>query len=123
MPKSKLTKKRFDAVFAKWEKAIKVPEIAISSNPKSYTDIKQYKDIVKLGKEALPFVLEKVKKGVFFMNEAALKLSRKKFDTLVAAEKKIPLKKRLKVLATRKKVFLSEQDKSKLILKHIKMPD
>jgi hypothetical protein len=123
MPKSKLTRRRFDAVFAKWEKAIKAPEIAVSSNPKSYTDIKEYKDIIKLGKDALPFVMDKIKGGVFFMNEAALKLSRKKMGDLVAAEKKIPLKKRMKVLTTRKKVFLSEQDESKLILKHIKMPE
>ena len=123
MPKSKLTKKKFNTVFAKWEKAIKAPEIASCSNPKAYTEIKQYKDIIKLGKEALPFILEKIEGGVFFMNEAALKISRKKIDTLVATEKKIPIKKRMKVLATRKRVFLSEQDKSKLILKYIKIAE
>jgi hypothetical protein len=120
MPKkTKVTKREFDRAYAKWAKAIQAPAVAASSNPDDYTKIKEYREITKLGKGALPFVVQKMKEGDFLMNAAALKLAGRKLGDIVAAEKKKPLKKRFKPLAVKKRV-LGEREKSKLILRHIK---
>jgi hypothetical protein len=120
MEKSKKIKEQFDALYAEWEKVIQNPKIQISSRPQDYTDNEPYRKIVKLGKDALPFILEKMELGVFFMNEAALKITGTTVDKIVEEEKKKPAKARLDFLAEKIPEFLSEQQKSKLILKSIR---
>jgi len=116
-----VTKKQFNATYKKWERAIQDPRIQLSSRPQDYTDIEAYQGIVKLGKEALPFILEKIEKGVFLMNQAALQLSGVDVEKLVEEETKQPVRKRVRFLAQRKKpAFLSEQQKSELILKNLR---
>lgn len=119
MEKSKKIKEQFDALYAEWEKAIQDPKIQISSRPQDYTDNEPYRKIVKLGKDAMPFILEKMELGVFFMNEAALKITGTTVDKIIEEEKKKPAKARLDFLAEKIPEFLSEQQKSKLILKSI----
>ncbi|MFZ3059738.1 MAG: hypothetical protein WA102_08355 [Candidatus Methanoperedens sp.] len=119
MEKSKKTKEQFDALYAEWEKVIQDPKIQISSRPQDYTDNEPYRKIVKLGKDALPFILEKMENGVFFMNEAALKITGTTVDNIIEEEKKKPAKARVEFLAEKIPGFLSEQQKSKLILKSI----
>ncbi len=119
MDKSKKTKEQFDALYAEWEKVIQDPKIQLSSRPQDYTDNEPYRKIVKLGKDALPFILEKLEQGVFFMNEAALKITGTTLDKIIAEEKKKPVKARVDFLAEKTPELLSEQQKSKLILKSI----
>jgi len=58
------------------------------------------------------------------MNEAALELSGTKIDELVEEEARKPLRKRVQFLAKKEKpAFLSEQQKSELILKNLKKTD
>lgn len=87
MEKSKKIKEQFDALYAEWEKVIQDPKIQISSRPQDYTDNEPYRKIVKLGKDALPFISEKMEQGVFFMNEAALKITGNTVDKIIEEEK------------------------------------
>ncbi len=118
MEKSKNIKEQFDALYAEWEKVIQDPKIQSSSRPKDYINNEPYRKIVKLGKDVLPFLLEKMDKGVFFMNEAALKIAGDNLDRIIFEETKKPVKDRMDFLAEKPK-FLSEQQKSKLILKYL----
>lgn len=113
-------KKEFDILYAKWEKAIQDPSIQCSSRPEDYTNIKPYKDIIRLGKAALPYILEKIESGSFLMNEAALKIAKVSAEDIVEEEKKRPASKRASFVAAKMPEFLSEQQKSILILKHFK---
>jgi hypothetical protein len=113
-------KEIFNALYAKWEKVIQDPRIQFSSRPRDYTDNEPYREIVKLGKDALPFILEKIEQGVFFMNEAALKMAEISLDEIIEEEKNKPASKRIDFLVEKIPEFLNEQQKSKLILKHIR---
>ena len=57
-------KKEFDTLFSEWEKAIQAPGIQLSSRPRDYTENEPYKNIVKLGKDALPLVIDKLQQGM-----------------------------------------------------------
>lgn len=120
MDKSKNIKEQFDALYAEWEKIVQDPKIQSSSRPRDYINNKPYQEIIKLGNDALPFILEKVEKGVFFMNEAALKIAGNNLDRIINEETKKPAEDRMDFLAEEKPEFLSEQQKSKLILKYIR---
>ena len=112
-------KKKFDALYAEWQEVIQSPRIQASSNPDDYTNNEPYQAIVKLGKEVLPLVLEKVKDGVFFMNQAALDITDIDINALIESETKLPTSKRITFMKKEKPQFLSEQQKSKIILKYI----
>ena len=120
MEKSKKIKEQFDALYAEWEKAIQDPKIQFSSRPQDYIDNKPYREIAKLSKDILPFILEKIEQGVFFMNQAALEIAGIHLDKIIVEEKEKPAKERLNFLAEKIPEFLSEQQKSKLILKYIR---
>lgn len=119
MEKSNKVKEQFDALYAEWEKVVQDPEVQISSRPQDYINNEPYRGIVKLGKDALPFILEKIEHGVFFMNDAALKISGKNLDQIIAEEKEKPLAAGLDFLVEKEPKFLSEQEKSKLILRSV----
>ena len=119
MKESKKIKEKFDRLYAEWEEAIQNPKIQSSSRPEDYLENEPYRKIVKLGKDALPFILEKMEQGVFFMNEAALKIAGKNLDKIIEEESGKPARERVKFLAKEAPAFLSEQQKSQLILKHI----
>ena len=53
-------KEKFDALFAEWEKVIQEPKIQLSSRPQDYIKNEPYREIVKLGKDVLPFIMEKL---------------------------------------------------------------
>jgi len=120
MKKSEKIKEQFDAFYAEWEKVIQDPKIQFSSRPQDYTDNEPYRKIVKLGKDALPFVLEKIERGVFFMNQAALEIAETPLGNIIEEENKKPKKEKLVFFAEERPEFLSEQEKSELILKHLK---
>lgn len=126
-PRATITKREFEVVFKRWEAAIQAPKIAMHSDPSAYTGIKEYRDIVKLGKAALPYIVEKLEQGVFLMNEAALRISRKKLEDIMKSEKVRSAKKfakpRTRSDRAPKRVFLSEQEKSALILMYLKETD
>jgi hypothetical protein len=54
------------------------------------------------------------------MNEAALRVAEISSDTIIEEEKKKPASERVDFLAEKIPEFLSEQQKSKLILKYIR---
>jgi hypothetical protein len=119
MGNSKDVKERFDTLYAEWEKLIQDPRIQISSNPLDYIDNEPYRGIVKLGKDVLPLILEKIEEGVFFMNQAVLEVAGIDLNEIIEEESKKPADARVPFMAKEKPAFLSEQQKSELILKHI----
>ena len=120
MPNLKEVKERFESLYAEWEEIIKDPHIQISSRPQDYIDNEPYRKMVSLGKDALPFVLEKIDAGVFLMNQAALEIRRSSMEDVMEKEKELPPTKRLDFAVRELPQFLSEQQKSRLILKHLK---
>jgi len=112
-------KKKFDDLYAEWQEVIQSPRIQASSNPEDYNNNKPYREIIRLGKDVLPLVLEKIKDGVFFMNKAALVISETDMKSLIDNENKMPVGKRIDFMKIEKSQFLSEQQKSEIILKHI----
>jgi hypothetical protein len=113
-------KKKFDALYDEWQEVIQSPRIQASSNPDDHINNEPYQAIVKLGKDVLPLVLEKVKEGVFFMNQAALDIKETDMNSLIENESKLPAGKRIVFMKTERPRFLSEQQKSEIILKYIK---
>lgn len=120
MAKSKDVKEHFEALYAEWEKTIQDPKIQFSSRPQDYTDNEPYRAIVKLGEEALPLILERIEQGIFFMNQAALDIRGLEMDRIIEEERKKPPDKRAAFLVEEAPEFLSEQQKSALILKNIR---
>lgn len=110
----------FDRLYAEWEERIKDPKIQSSSRPNDYVDVEPYREIVKLGKDALPFVLEKIADGVFFMNQAAVELSGLDEHEILERERRLPDADRAAFATKEIPQFLSEQQKSELILKHLR---
>jgi len=94
-------KEEFDALFAEWEKVIRDPKIQLSSRPRDYIDNEPYREIVKLGRDALPFIMEKVEQGVFFLNQAVVDITGVNMEEIIGKEKRFP----------------SEQEKSRSIVK------
>jgi hypothetical protein len=115
-------KERFDSLYAEWEERIKDPKIQLSSRPRDYIDNEPYREIVKLGKEALPMILEKIEAGIFFMNQAALETAGLSLEEIVKEESELPGEKRLDFAKPKMPQFLSEGEKSKLILKRLRTP-
>lgn len=93
-------KERFDALFAEWEKVIQDPKIQLSSRPQDYTNNEPYHEIVKLGKDVLPFIIEKLEEGVFFLNQAVVEISGIRMEDIIGKERRFP----------------SEQEKSALLI-------
>jgi len=94
-------KEKFDALFADWEKAIQDPQIRLSSKPQDYTNNEPYRELVKLGRGALPFIMEKLEQGVFFLNQAVVEITDIKIDEIIGKARRFP----------------SEQEKSTLLVK------
>lgn len=120
MEKIRKIKEQFDALYAQWEKVIEDPKIQVSSRPQDYIDNEPYREIIKLGQDALPFILEKIEDGIFFMNEAALRIAGDSLDRIIEEENKMPSQERVEFFAEKVPAFLSEQQKSELILKHVR---
>ncbi len=93
-------KKEFDTFFSEWQKAIQAPDIQLSSRPQDYTENEPYLNIVKLGKDALPLVIDKLEQGMFLLNQAVFDIAGKKEEEVFGKEKR----------------FLSEQEKSKYLV-------
>ena len=101
---NKSIKEKFDELFAEWEKVIHDPKVQISSRPQDYINNEPYREIVKLGKEALPFIMEKLEHGVFFLNQAVVEITGIKMDEVISKDRR----------------FVSEQEKTNLIVKWLK---
>jgi hypothetical protein len=98
---NKKVKEKFDVLFAEWEKAIQDPKIQLSSRPQDYINNEPYREIVKLGRDALPFIIEKLEQGVFFLNQAVVEITGIKMEEIIGKELRFP----------------SEQEKSTLLVK------
>jgi hypothetical protein len=119
MSNSNNIKEKFDELYIAWEREIQDPRIQFSSRPQDYIENEPYRQIVQLGKEALPLVLEKISAGVFFMNQAALEIAGSDLEQIGAEEQNLPAAERLMFAREEMPQFLSEQQKSELILKYL----
>ncbi|MBF0483075.1 MAG: hypothetical protein HQL25_00050 [Candidatus Omnitrophica bacterium] len=63
-------KKQFDGYYSQLLEYRKDPKIQLSSNPAVYNDCEAFRKIVETGKVFLPFIVEEIKKGDFFLNQA-----------------------------------------------------
>jgi len=97
----KSIKEKFDVLFADWEKVIQTPKIQLSSRPQDYTNNEPYREIVRLGRDALPFIIEKLEQGIFFLNQAVAEITGVKMNEIIGKERR----------------FLGEQEKSGLLVK------
>ena len=111
-------KARFDALYEEWKKVVASPAVQLSSRPQDYTNNEPYREIIGLGRDALPFILEKLREGEFFMNEAALAVSGLSVDGVVKAEMANAPGTRAAFLEPAPPQFLSEQQKAELILRN-----
>ena len=93
-------REKFDALYAEWERVIQDPKIQISSRPQDYIENEPYREIVKLGEDALPFIIEKLEQGVFLLNQAVVEITGVEFGEISAKELRFP----------------SEQEKSALLV-------
>lgn len=98
---NKKVKEKFDVLFAEWKKAIQDPKILFSSRPQDYINNGPYREIVELGRDALPFIIEKLEQGVFFLNQAVTEITGIKMERIIDKERRFP----------------SEQEKSRLLVK------
>lgn len=99
-------RKQFDTLFGEWEKAIQDPKIQFSSRPKDYIDNEPYRQMVNMGKDALPFIIDKIEKGAFLLNQAVEKISGTTLDKIIGQDDSFAAR-----------PFLSEQEKSKVLVK------
>ncbi len=51
---------RFEGLFQAWKQSWDAPQIVISSDPRAVTHLKEFHDLVALGKEIIPAVVEKL---------------------------------------------------------------
>ena len=79
-----------------------------------------YQRIVGLGQAALPSILEQIEKGDFLLNRAALEIARVSIKELVDREGAKPAAKRAAPFRAAIPPYLSEQEKSLLILASLK---
>ena len=94
------TREQFDTLFEEWQRVIQDPKIQLSSRPQDYIDNEPYRAIIELGKDALPFVIEKLEQGVFFLNQAVADIEGVRIEELISPKKRFP----------------SEQEKSELLI-------
>ena len=118
MDESKKIKEKFDVLYEEWQRVIQDPKIQISSRPQDYTNNKPYREIIRLGKGALPFILEKIVQGNFLMNQAAIEVTGLHLDKMIKNEIGNSPSDRVAFMAEKTPQFLSEQQKSELILKY-----
>ena len=52
--------RQFEERFAAWKKTWQEPAIAVSSNPRSVTHSKEFRELVALGKDIIPVIAEKL---------------------------------------------------------------
>ena len=67
--------KEYEQAFDSWKTYIQRPEIQASSRTSDYIDNPPYRQIVALGKPALPFIMADIAKGEFFLNDAAKQIT------------------------------------------------
>jgi len=68
-------KKEFYEKYRAWQKHCNRLEIAIQSNSSYYINVPEYDALIAMGKPALPFLMEKLGAGEFFLNKAVEKIT------------------------------------------------
>ena len=69
-------KDAFEKYFLEWSELIRTtPEIMLSSHPFDYIRNEPYEKIIKMGKPALPFIMEKLHLGEFHLNYAVFEIT------------------------------------------------
>ena len=100
MSENKGIREKFETHYSEWEKVISESKIRFSSRPQDYTDNEPYRNIIKMGPDVLPFIMEKLELGVFLLNRAFIEISG--IDN--------------KEIISKNRPFPSEQEKSKLLV-------
>jgi hypothetical protein len=73
-PKSDEVKRKFDLYYASWMKECERPEVVTSSQSYTYTNLSSFRNIVALGRPALPYLKEKMEKGNFLLAYAVIEI-------------------------------------------------
>ena len=100
MGENKEIREKFDAHYSEWEKVISKSKTSFSSRPQDYTDNEPYRNIIKMGPDVLPFIMEKIELGVFLLNQAFIDISGIDNKEIISKDRPFP----------------SEQEKSKLLV-------
>lgn len=58
-----LIQKQFVDLYNRWQEYMGKPEVKVSSRSQDYINCKPYRDMVNLGKDALPLLIQKMKEG------------------------------------------------------------
>jgi hypothetical protein len=61
----------FQRCYEEWQGHVRRPEVRISSRTEDYLRCPAFEKIVELGEPALPFIMEKLRQGDFFLHHAA----------------------------------------------------
>lgn len=68
-------KEKFDEAYSRWLEFRKSPGVRLSGNPADYTKTKAFEEIVGLGAEVIPLLMEKITQGDFFARKAVERMS------------------------------------------------
>ena len=80
----KMTAEKFEGYFQQWLEEIQKPEIMISSDTADYINNEPYQKIIKLGKDSLPSIINKIAQGYFFLNHAVSEITGKKISEIIS---------------------------------------
>ncbi|MFA5259614.1 MAG: hypothetical protein WC450_00110 [Candidatus Omnitrophota bacterium] len=79
--------KEFKRLKANFDIEISQPPYVLSSDTHKYWDSKAGQEIIAMGKNALPFIMEEIKNGNYWFNSAAEKITYIKMDGVSEQEK------------------------------------
>ncbi len=85
----KTTADKFEEYFQQWLEEVQKPEIMVSSDTIDYIDNKPYKKIIRLGHDALPFLMNKIAQGYFILNHAVSEITGKKISDIAPVGSKL----------------------------------
>lgn len=66
----------FSEYFDKWQKEIEHKSYSLSSSSADYCNTDSYKNMIRMGKRALPHLMQKLDEGHFLLNDAVSQITR-----------------------------------------------
>ncbi|RNJ78526.1 MAG: hypothetical protein D9C04_07135 [Nitrosopumilus sp. B06] len=64
------SREEFEKVFEQWIKESKTDSLLLESNSENFHRLESYQRIIALGRESLPYIVEKLQAGHFMLNNA-----------------------------------------------------
>lgn len=63
-------REEFQSAFKEWADESDTNTLRLDSNPTHFQNLESFQRIIDLGKEAIPFIIEKLREGHFLLNHA-----------------------------------------------------